>query len=181
MQRRLGSWAGGGSPSSALQHRCAGRLRRGWRRTCSSATWTWASSTGLSPLHSDGTAVRRAAAHDGAALEAARTQSSVVMEGERAWSSLLPRWWDGGQTRQPGSCARWPRHEQRRCLSSCRAGQKPRGSDAGVPFWRAAQQGGSPCRCWNSDLRWGRRQFHLCKRCCAMTGLREQALSSILS
>ena len=52
----------------------------------SSAIWTWASSTGwtvegaqlaidttmVSPLHSDGTAIRQAAAHDGAALEAAR-------------------------------------------------------------------------------------------------------------
>ena len=62
----------------------------------------------VSPLHSDGTAIRQAAAHDGAAPEAARrrnqcTQSSPVMEAERVWWSLQRRWEDGGHPRQPGS------------------------------------------------------------------------------
>ena len=52
------------------------------------------------------------------------------------------------------------------------------GSDVGVPCRRAVQQGLSPSPFSNSDLRWGREQFHLCKRCCVMTSLRERALSS---
>ena len=100
--RRLGFWVGEVSPSSVLQHRCARRLGHRLQPTCSYAIWTWSSTgwtaedwrslrtgyfcggelgaidTTLVPLHSDGIAIRRAAAHDGAALEAARRRKERV-------------------------------------------------------------------------------------------------------
>ena len=102
--------------------------------------------TQVSPLHSDGTAIRRAAAHDSAALEAARrrkdecTQSSLVMEGERVWWSLQPMWRTVVQ-RDSRVLVR---------IGQDRAGPKLLGSDAGVPCWRAVQQGRSPCPSSNS-------------------------------
>ena len=66
------------------------------------------------------------------------------------------------------------------CPSSCSAGPKLLGSDVGVPCWRAVQQGRSPCPSSNSGLRWGQVQFHLCKRCCVRTGLRERAVFRVV-
>ena len=71
--------------------------------------------------------------------------------------SLHPRWEDGGQTRQLGSCVHWPMHVRGRCLCSCRAGLEP-------------------LLCWNSDLLETGEQ--LCTRCCVMAGFCERALSS---
>ena len=105
-------------------------------------------------------AIRRAVAHDGAALEAARRRKERVYpelsgDGGRARLVVLAAVvGDGGPTRQQGSCAHWPRHGRRQCPSSCSAGPKLLGSDVGVPCWRAVQQGRSPYSSSNSDLRW---------------------------
>ena len=78
-----------------------------------------------------------------------RTQSSLVMEGERVWWSLQPRRWSNETA--GFLCA----------LAKARAETMPLlmlkllDSDVEVPCWRAVQQGRSPCPSSNSDLRWG--------------------------
>ena len=81
-----------------------------WQVLADGLTQLAMDTTLVSPLRSDVTAVRQAAAHDGAALEAARRRTKRV---------YLQLWWragasggpcsrggrNGGQTRQPGSCS----------------------------------------------------------------------------
>ena len=131
----------------------------------------------VSPLHRDGTARRRAADVDGAALEAARrrrgpTLSWLVMVEGPDWCCWPQKWVDGGARRLPSSSPPWPRHARCPFLRFCKVGSRRRGSAGGAPSSLAVQPGHFPCPCWTSA------RFHRCAKfpqytkCCGMTGSR---------
>ena len=141
----------------------------------------------VSPLHSDGTAIRRAAAHDGAALEAARRRK------ERVYPELSG---GGGRARLVVLAAEVGGTV---VIRDSRVPERVGQGTGGVNALPHAEQGPSclvptlECHVGvqcskgvlhvppsNSGLRWGQVQFHLCKRCCVRIGLRERALSSQL-
>ena len=84
----------------------------------------------VSPLHSNGSARRRAADHDGAALEVARrrkehTYPELVGEGGRARLVVLAAEVGGRWSKETATfLAAWPRRVLSLLLSFCRAGSK---------------------------------------------------------
>ena len=123
----------------------------------------------VSPLSRNGEARRRAANHDGAALDAARKRKEDTypeLTGEDGRTRLVVlaaevggRW--SAETAQ-FLCVS-PKLERRVCLSTSRAGWRQLGCVVGVLSWPAAQQGRLPSPCWTAAPRQG--QATLCPQC----------------
>ena len=128
----------------------------------------------VSPLHSDGSARRRAADNDGAALEVARrrkerTYPELAGEGGRARLVVLAAEVGGRWSEEPASSQPWRRRVLSLLHEFCRAGSKPRGFVGGAQCSRALQHGLSQCLCSTADqCQAPGETSRLCTRSCGM-------------
>ena len=116
----------------------------------------------VSPLSRDGSASRRAANHDGAALQRARRRKEATYpelsgEGGRARLVVLAAEVGGRWSVETAQfCPHSPRPRRNRHHISSRAGWRLRGCAGGVPLWLALQHGPSQSLCWTGAQCQGR-------------------------